>query len=228
MPALARLATDILDVRLGLAQAIADLFILGAFYGDKALPVPNMIQKIVNQLARDESSDVRDALREVGADRWASNDSSLSASEALSEASSANENPENLAHRVEEALSTESTEVAAHRATPHNRAQIPSPNIDDDDDMLSMSSSDDPFEASFARAQANASERNIKRSSVDEVLAVAHRATTLPDAMQGSPPVSSWDSSSSTPTSISNKVTPTFGLGIRLRDSPPPAAAAPP
>lgn len=223
MPALARLATDIIDVRLGLAQAIADLFILGAFYGDRNLPVPEQIKDIVNTLADDVSSDVRNALKEVGADRWASNDNSLSASEALSDASSANSNPENLAQRVQNALAPEAEDVSQSLASPHNRAQIASPLVgpEDDDDVLSVASPDDPFEASFAQAQAQAHSRgrSSTQSNPDEVLAAAHRATTLPDTLNGSPPL--------TPTGWGNNPTPTYGLGIVLRQSPEPARSPP-
>lgn len=209
MPALMRLASDILDVRLGLAQAIADLFILGAFYGDKSLPVPAMIKRIVRLLAHDESGDVRDALREVGADRWASSDdSSASASDALDEATSETENPEGLANRVSEAMASEADEASSLLAEPHHRAEIPSPNLDDDSDVLSMVSSDDPFEASFARAQADVGRKSSKPGSADSVLAAAKRASTLPEGMEGSPPL--------TP---AGDATPTYGLGINVRDN---------
>lgn len=214
MPALVRLAIDILDVRLGLAQALADLFILGAFYGDKSLPVPAMIQRIVMILLEDESRDVRDALHEVGADRWAKSDSSVTPEDALEEAAESTDNPDHLRHSVQDALSVEALEAEERLAAPHNRAEMASPILAENQPERHSSSGSDPFEASFARAQAQPSgTRPGKRSSADEILAAAQRAVTLPDGVGGSsPPLSP---------NLPGVAPPTFGLGICVEDSPP-------
>ncbi len=212
MPALMRVAADILDVRLGLAQAIADLFIVGAFYGDKSIPVPVMIQRIVNILIEDESGDVRDALKQVGADRWASPDSADSAEDALEDAAKRTDNPENLTNRVVEALTVDAGVNDGRLAAPHNRAEMASPIAGDNQhEVVAGVAQGDAFEASFARAQASG--RSSKRSSADEILAAAQRAVTLPEGLEGSPPLS--------PGVLPITSAPTYGLGISVEHSPP-------
>ena len=58
-----------MDIRLGLAQAIADLFIVGAYYGKEAGPVPKEIRELAQHLQHDVSTDVQDTLRNVEIDR---------------------------------------------------------------------------------------------------------------------------------------------------------------
>ncbi|CAK9782157.1 unnamed protein product [Cutaneotrichosporon oleaginosum] len=217
MPALMRLASDIIDVRLGLAQAIADLFILGAFYGDKTLPVPAMIQRIVNILVEDESSDVRDALKEVGADRWAQTDASVTAEDAFGSAARNTDDVEHLTNRVVDALTVDTLDAESRMAAPHNRAAIASPMISDNHSEAFTSSSSDPFEASFARAQASG--RTSKRSSADEILAAAQRAVTLPEGLEGSPPLSPG---------LPISIPPPFGLTSSVENSPPRMNSASP
>jgi len=65
IPALPRLSHDVIDVRLGLAQAIADLFVVGAYYGEMAGPVPQAITQLTELLSDDEAADVRDTIHKV-------------------------------------------------------------------------------------------------------------------------------------------------------------------
>jgi serine/threonine-protein phosphatase 4 regulatory subunit 1 len=65
VPALPRLSTDVVDVRLGLAQSIANLFVVGAYYGDETGHIPQEIKDLAKILRDDESADVRDTLRSV-------------------------------------------------------------------------------------------------------------------------------------------------------------------
>nr|ODO02337.1 hypothetical protein L204_01070 [Cryptococcus depauperatus CBS 7855] len=65
LPVLERLATDVVDVRLGLAQIIVDLFIVGAYYADVDVGVPETIRQLAGKLAADEAVDVRDTIRKV-------------------------------------------------------------------------------------------------------------------------------------------------------------------
>lgn len=65
VPSLPRLSTDVVDIRLGLAQAIADLFVVGAYYGDQTGSVPNEIKNLARILRDDDSAEVRDTLRNV-------------------------------------------------------------------------------------------------------------------------------------------------------------------
>ncbi|WWC60471.1 uncharacterized protein I303_103044 [Kwoniella dejecticola CBS 10117] len=69
LPVLPRLSKDVIDVRLGLAQIIADLFVVGAYYSNVGQNVPKTIWEIAHQLAQDESADVRDTVRKVNMDR---------------------------------------------------------------------------------------------------------------------------------------------------------------
>ncbi|GMK60040.1 hypothetical protein CspeluHIS016_0902570 [Cutaneotrichosporon spelunceum] len=142
MPVLSRLATDILDVRLGLARAIADLFILGAFYGDKSMPVPATIRSVVKILLEDESVDVCDALREVGMDRWANADSSVTAEDALESKMAQTPNPEGLMQRVGHAL-TEEPPDDCPLAELHSRREAAWPVVpESQSDVLSGASAD--------------------------------------------------------------------------------------
>ncbi|WVR05685.1 hypothetical protein IAU60_002708 [Kwoniella sp. DSM 27419] len=69
LPVLPRLAKDVVDVRLGLAQIIADLFVVGAYYAGVDHHVPKMIWDLARRLADDEAVDVRDTVRKVDMDR---------------------------------------------------------------------------------------------------------------------------------------------------------------
>lgn len=53
------------DIRLGLAQAIADLFVIGAYYGKDTGPIPEQIKELAEKLRNDKSRDVVDTLRNV-------------------------------------------------------------------------------------------------------------------------------------------------------------------
>lgn len=65
VPSLPRLSTDVVDIRLGLAQAIADLFVVGAYYGEDTGNVPSEIKNLAQILHDDSSAEVRDTLRNV-------------------------------------------------------------------------------------------------------------------------------------------------------------------
>ena len=77
LPALPRITADVVDVRLALAQVIADLFVLGAYYGvhldpkhaetsvDPAKAIPSAIRDLARALADDEAVDVRETVRHV-------------------------------------------------------------------------------------------------------------------------------------------------------------------
>lgn len=67
LPALPRLSQDVVDVRLAIAQIIADLFVIGAYYAS-ATAVPNEIMVLAEGLGVDESADVRDTIRKVDLD----------------------------------------------------------------------------------------------------------------------------------------------------------------
>nr|XP_019050561.1 hypothetical protein I302_00997 [Kwoniella bestiolae CBS 10118]OCF29491.1 hypothetical protein I302_00997 [Kwoniella bestiolae CBS 10118] len=69
LPVLPRLSKDVVDVRLGLAQIIADLFVVGAYYSNVGRNVPKTIWEIARDLADDQSTDVRDTVRKVNMDR---------------------------------------------------------------------------------------------------------------------------------------------------------------
>ncbi|WWC96777.1 hypothetical protein V866_003651 [Kwoniella sp. B9012] len=69
LPVLPRLSKDVVDVRLGLAQIIADLFVVGAYYSNVGQNVPKTIWEIAHDLAMDQSTDVRDTVRKVNMDR---------------------------------------------------------------------------------------------------------------------------------------------------------------
>ncbi|WWC68465.1 uncharacterized protein I206_102393 [Kwoniella pini CBS 10737] len=69
LPGLPRLSKDVVDVRLALAQTIADLFVVGAYYSNVGQNVPKTIWEIAYELAQDESTDVRDTVRKVNMDK---------------------------------------------------------------------------------------------------------------------------------------------------------------
>ncbi|KAL7423656.1 hypothetical protein Q5752_001237 [Cryptotrichosporon argae] len=70
VPALPRLTNDVVDVRLGLAQAIANLFVIGAFYSDRQVPVPDEIRRLSAILADDDAPDVRQTVRDIDLGRF--------------------------------------------------------------------------------------------------------------------------------------------------------------
>ncbi|RXK42606.1 hypothetical protein M231_00160 [Tremella mesenterica] len=86
LPFLPRLTQDVIDVRLSLAQMVANLFVVGAFYGftgpkdpgfggedmsimsmgeNGQVIIPAAMERLATALADDESSEVRDTLRNV-------------------------------------------------------------------------------------------------------------------------------------------------------------------
>lgn len=65
LPHLPRLAQDVVDVRLGLAQIIANLFVIDSFYGIPDAMIPPAIQQLARTLANDDALDVRDTIRNV-------------------------------------------------------------------------------------------------------------------------------------------------------------------
>lgn len=67
-PALPALRNDVVDVRITLAQIVANLFVVGAYYSE-AVTIPPVISELANQLAKDDASDVRDIVRHVDLDR---------------------------------------------------------------------------------------------------------------------------------------------------------------
>lgn len=69
IPHLPRLSQDVVDIRLGLAQMLAGLFVVGAYYGHDAETVPPIIIQVARVLAEDEAVDVRDTIRNVDVDR---------------------------------------------------------------------------------------------------------------------------------------------------------------
>lgn len=84
LPFLGNLSRDVVDVRLGLAQTVADLFVIGefpsrhllipgAFYADRT-HAPKSIYDLAGLLAKDESVDVRDTIKNVDLDHLESND----------------------------------------------------------------------------------------------------------------------------------------------------------
>lgn len=64
LPFLPTLARDVVDVRLGLAQSVADLFVVGAYYGNQ-IDAPKAIYSLARLLADDEAVDVRETVRNV-------------------------------------------------------------------------------------------------------------------------------------------------------------------
>lgn len=126
IPALPRLSQDIVDIRLALARAIADLFIVGAFYGDRVVPVPSVIQRLATQLSMDESVDVREVISNIGADRWAEF-KGLSARGALEDAMDATHNPAGMASSITDALDGPAKDIKAVKLPIHARAERPSP-----------------------------------------------------------------------------------------------------
>lgn len=126
IPALPRLSTDIVDIRLGLARAIADLFIVGAFYGDRVVPVPSEIQRLATMLSDDESVDVREVISSIGVDRWAEF-KGLSARGALENAMDRTDNPEGMATAITDALDGPAKDIENVKLPIHARAERPSP-----------------------------------------------------------------------------------------------------
>ncbi|KAK4685530.1 serine/threonine-protein phosphatase 4 regulatory subunit 1, partial [Tremellales sp. Uapishka_1] len=68
--ALPRLANDIVDVRIGLAQTIADLFRKDAFYHEGFTHVPESVVHLVLALAEDDSADIRQIVSHVDLQRF--------------------------------------------------------------------------------------------------------------------------------------------------------------
>ncbi|ODN84132.1 hypothetical protein L202_00141 [Cryptococcus amylolentus CBS 6039] len=68
LPELPRLAKDVVDVRLGLARDIADLFNVGAYY-ESGSEIPDIIKQLAKGLSMDESADVRNLVMKVEVER---------------------------------------------------------------------------------------------------------------------------------------------------------------
>ena len=64
LPFLKSLSKDVVDVRLGLAQSVADLFVVGAYYEEK-VKAPREMYELAKVLAQDEAVDVRDTIKNV-------------------------------------------------------------------------------------------------------------------------------------------------------------------
>ena len=64
LPFLRRLSNDVVDVRLALAQMIANLFVVGAFY-EKEVEIPFAIRQLAVSFADDDAVDVRDTLARI-------------------------------------------------------------------------------------------------------------------------------------------------------------------
>lgn len=159
VPALMRLARDVVDVRLALATALADLFIVGAFYGDKAVPVPEEIKQIIIILSEDEAVDVRRAVIDVGADHWSKATNTETAGKVLEDKLESSDNPLGLDATMVDALAPEAAEAAQVKPV-HDRAALASPALPDDaedESALMALEGRDPFEMSFARAASVAS-----------------------------------------------------------------------
>ncbi|WWC87973.1 uncharacterized protein L201_002875 [Kwoniella dendrophila CBS 6074] len=69
LPVLPKLSKDVVDVRLGLAQIIADLFVVGAYYSNVGQNIPKTIWELAYDLAKDDSTDVKDTVRKVNMDK---------------------------------------------------------------------------------------------------------------------------------------------------------------
>jgi len=67
VPSLSTLRHDVVDVRIALAQIVADLFAARAYY-DNEPNVPEQIAQLARDLAEDESLDVRDTVRHIKLD----------------------------------------------------------------------------------------------------------------------------------------------------------------
>jgi serine/threonine-protein phosphatase 4 regulatory subunit 1 len=67
-PALPALRDDVVDVRITLAQIVANLFVVGAYYSD-TVTIPPVITQLAQGLAKDDAADVRDIVRHVDLDR---------------------------------------------------------------------------------------------------------------------------------------------------------------
>jgi serine/threonine-protein phosphatase 4 regulatory subunit 1 len=68
IPALPKLRHDVIDVRIALAQIVADLFEVKSYYHDEP-NVPVAITQLVRELAEDESRDVRETVRDINLDK---------------------------------------------------------------------------------------------------------------------------------------------------------------
>jgi serine/threonine-protein phosphatase 4 regulatory subunit 1 len=66
--ALPRLRTDVVDVRIALAQMVAALFVVGGYY-ESDTDIPPVISQLAQALADDDSADVRNAVRHIDMDR---------------------------------------------------------------------------------------------------------------------------------------------------------------
>lgn len=64
LPFLRRLSNDVVDVRLALAQMIANLFVVGAFY-EKEVEIPLAIRQLAESFSDDDAIDVRDTLSNI-------------------------------------------------------------------------------------------------------------------------------------------------------------------
>jgi serine/threonine-protein phosphatase 4 regulatory subunit 1 len=158
IPALDKLAEDLVDVRLGLALLIADLFVIGAFYGDRQLPIPGEIQDLADKLSRDSAEDVRDIIVRIGADRWGKD---VSAQAALVQEMRERTNPEVVHEAIRGALDSQGP-VGRKLSSPVLRAALASPmpvparpreaSLDLDAELDPASADEDPFASSFARA----------------------------------------------------------------------------
>ncbi|WVQ71214.1 hypothetical protein IAR50_000739 [Cryptococcus sp. DSM 104548] len=68
LPQLPRLAKDVVDIRLGIAQGIADLLAVGSYYGVGS-QIPEIIKRLAKDLSEDEAADVRDVVLKVEMER---------------------------------------------------------------------------------------------------------------------------------------------------------------
>ena len=71
LPSLPRLSQDVVDVRIALAQTIADLLTADAYYTGEDEAVPPPVSQLARALYDDDSMDVRDTMRNVDLNRLA-------------------------------------------------------------------------------------------------------------------------------------------------------------
>lgn len=150
------MSQDVVDVRLGLAKAVGDLFVVGAFYGDEAVPVPIEVRRLATLLSDDDSADVREVITRIGAQRWQLEDAPTALAQEMEET----ENPKKLQDAVESALDPfSSVSRSAQDAIRglHHRASIASPvgsnePLADGENDVEGTIADDPFAASFGYA----------------------------------------------------------------------------
>jgi hypothetical protein len=192
MPSLQKLSVDIVDVRLGLAKVIGDLFVMGAFYGDGALPVPKQIRTLAATLAEDESVDVSEVITRIGAERWAE----TPAIDALVEGMKQTDSPEAVGDQIETALDSAGSaeaNIAERIEGRHSRAALASPlapvnapELDLDIDLANGAEDKDPFAMSFANAsgdtssKSTAGEEGVGKSVVGVVEELRRRDGTSP------------------------------------------------